>query len=67
MKLKKSTREWLSIVIMVISATIIIFNNVGQSFQLFQIPLSKTTMYWIAGICFFIGAVWTMYIEKVLK
>lgn len=53
--------------IMIVSTSIIIFNNIGQSIQLFQITLSKTTMYWIAGISFAIGGVWTAYLNKLIK
>ena len=66
-KLKKTTREWISIIIMMISTFIVVFNNVGQSFQLIDIPLSKNAMYWIAGLSFIAGMVWTLYLEKVLK
>jgi len=67
MTLKKTTKEWLSVAIMMVSSAVIIFNNIGQSVQLIQIPLSKISMYWIAGISLGIGAIWTMYLEKVIK
>ena len=65
--MKKKSKEWISYCIMLISSTIIIFNNIGQSITLIDIPFSRITQYWVAGISFFVGAVWTLYLEKVLK
>jgi len=53
--------------IMIVSTSIIIFNNVGQTIQLIQVPLSRTIMYWIASVSFVVGAVWTSYLNKLLK
>jgi len=53
--------------IMVISTSLIIFNNVGQSLQLFQLNLSRNLIYWIAGISFGIGALWVSYLNRLLK
>ena len=66
-KFSKNTKEWITTIIIMISTFFIIFNNVGQSIQLFQVPLSKNAIYWIAGICLGFGAVWTFYLNKVIK
>ena len=65
--MKRKNKEWLATAIMLISTTIIAFNNIGQSLTLVQLPFSRTTQYWIAGLSLFVGAVWTLYLEKVLK
>lgn len=66
-KTDKTVKEWITSIIIAVSTFFIIFNNVGQSFQLLQIPLSKEAMYWIAGTCLFIGIVWESYLNKILK
>ena len=66
-KLSKNARENIAMIIMLFSTTIIVFNNVGQSLQLIQIPLSKIAMYWIAGIAFTSGVIWTLYLNKIIK
>lgn len=63
----KNIKEWIASIIMTVSTSIIVFNNIGQSLQLIQIPLSKIAMYWIAGSALVAGAVWTLYLERVLK
>ncbi len=66
-KISKNMKEWIASIIILVSTFIFIFNNVGQSLQLVQISLSKTAMYWIAGISFVVGVVWTFYLNKVIK
>jgi len=66
-KINKTIMEFIASAIMILSTSIIIFNNVGQTIQLIQIPLSKIVMYWIAGISFGVGAVWVSYLNKLIK
>ncbi len=66
-KLSKNVKEWFGAIIMIISTSVIVFNNVGQSISLFQIPLSKIAMYWIAGLSFFAGVAWISYLNKIIK
>ena len=66
-KLSKNVKEMISSLIMIISTFIIVFNNVGQSLQLIQIPIGKIAMYWIAGFAFISGMIWTLYLNKILK
>lgn len=65
--LNKNQKGWIATIIILISTFFIIFNNVGQSLQLMQIPLSKLSIYWIAGICLGLGIIWTFYLNKVIK
>ena len=57
----------LAITIMLVSSTFIIFNNVGQSLTLFELSLSKSALYWIAGVSFVLGSIWTLYLNKIIK
>lgn len=66
-KIPKSFKEVVATIIMVVSTTIIVFNNVGQTFQLVEIPFSKTIMYWVAGLSLLSGIIWESYLNKVLK
>lgn len=66
-RLDKNIKEIIASIIMIVSTSLIIFNNVGQSIQLIQIPLSRVAIYWIAGVSFGIGAVWVSYLNKLLK
>jgi hypothetical protein len=65
--LTKTNKEWIALAIIMLSTSIVIFNNIGQSFQLIELNLSKENYYWIAGISFFIGSVWTLYLNKIIK
>ena len=66
-KMKKKNKEWIAYAIMLISTTIVAFNNIGQSITLVQLPFSRTAQLYAGILSFIIGAVWTLYIEKVLK
>ena len=63
----KTQKELIATLIMIVSTAFIVFNNVGQSFILLQIPLSKIAMYWIAGTCLMVGIVWESYLNRILK
>jgi len=52
---------------MLVSSTFIIFNNVGQSLTLSELSLSKSALYWIAGVSFVLGSIWTLYLNKIIK
>lgn len=66
-KTSKSIKKWIAVIIMIISTSVIIFNNVGQSFQLMQLDITKNTMYWVAGFALVAGALWVLYLDRVLR
>jgi hypothetical protein len=65
--ISKNAKEFIAAGIMIVSTSIIIFNNVGQSLQLVQLNFSRNAYYWIAGISFGVGAVWISYLNKLIK
>ena len=62
-----TSKELIALIIMIISTSIIVFNNIGQSLTLIQLSISKTAIYWIAGFAFISGAIWILYLNKVFK
>jgi len=65
--MKKKYKQRFAYGIMLVSTTIVIFNNVGQTMTLIEVPFTKTIQYWVAGISFFVGAIWTLYLKGILK
>ena len=66
-KMKKKTKNTLSLWIMIISTIFIVFNNVGQSITLLDLPFSSTAQFWAGVFSLFSGIVWTLYLRGVLK
>ena len=66
-KTKKNIKQWVALAIMILSTSVVVFNNVGQSIQLIQVSLTRNQMYAIAIFSFAIGAVWISYLNKLLK
>lgn len=67
MKIKKKNKNMIAYAIMLISTSIVVFNNVGQTINLIQLPFSRTTQLWIGIFSFIAGAIWTLFLEKVFK
>jgi hypothetical protein len=67
MSIKKKNKNIMAYAVMLVSTTILAFNNTGQLITLIDLPFSRNTQYWVAGLSFIVGAVWTLYLEKVLK
>ena len=65
--MKKKNKEIISFWVMLISTIIIVFNNVGQSFTLIDIPFSRNSQFWVGGFSFFVGAIWTLYLRRIIK
>ena len=65
--MKKKNKETLSLWIMLISTIIIVFNNVGQSITLIDLPFSRTAQFWVGVVSLLVGIVWTLNLRGILR
>jgi hypothetical protein len=65
--MKKKIKQRFAYGVVLISTIIVVFNNMGQTLQLVNIPFTKTALLWTGVFSFISGAVWTLYLKGVLK
>lgn len=65
--MKKKYKERFAYGIMLVSTILVVFNNMGQTMQLINIPFTKTAQLWTGVFSFIAGAIWTLYLKGVLK
>ena len=65
--LKKSTKKKIAYITLLLSTTLLVFNNVGQTFTLINIPFSRESQILVALISMTLCSIWYLYLEGVLK
>ena len=65
--MKKRTKNNLANIVLILSTIIVVFNNIGQSITLVQLPFSRTAQLYAGIFSFIAGAIWTLYLERVFK
>jgi len=67
MAFKKKTKKKLAYILLMISAVVLMFNNVGQLLTWFNIPFSRNTQIGVGIAGLIIGFIWYSYLEGAIK